>query len=119
MLRDRGEHARLDREHAAHRGSEHRCGHGPAVGGGEPWRAEEFCDAVDGEEGDTRDPDAAIGDRPERARSEHSSRRHADVVRGDDHAHRRERVTTLPDDHSVVQGLCGGEAVRDGDELDP
>ena len=45
VLRDRGEHARLTREHAAHRGTEHRGGHGPATGGREPRRTEHLGDA--------------------------------------------------------------------------
>ena len=82
-------------------------------------RAEELRDPVDGEEGDARDAGPAIGDAPERARSEHPARRHADVVRGDDDAHRRERVAVLAFRDRVAQRTSGREAVRDGDEVDP
>jgi hypothetical protein len=119
VLRDRGEHARLARECPAHRGAEHRCGHRSTAGRGEAGRAEQLRDPVDGEEGDARDAGAAIGHAPERARPEHPARRHADVVRGDDDAHRRERLAVLACRDRVAQRTSGREAVRDGDEVDP
>ena len=65
---------------------------------------------VHGEERDARDADAAIGDLPERARPEHAPRRDADVVRGHDDAHRRERVAVLPGRDRVAQRLRGRQA---------
>ena len=103
MLRDRAEHAGLAREHSAHRCTQHRRGHRPATGRCEPRCTKHLGDAVHREERDARDADAAVGDLSEHARPEHAPCRHPHVVRGDDDAHRGERIIVLADGHRVAR----------------
>ena len=118
VLGDGGEHAGRVGEDRADRGREDRRGHGAAVRTRQARRADELGQPVGGEEGDAGDAVAALGDPPEGAAREQPPCGHADVVGGDHHGDRGERIALLPRDDRVEQRPGCRVAVGHGHEVD-